>query len=386
MKDEGRFGEFGGYYVSELLLPCLEELEAGWLEAGRDPTFAADLKALLADFAGRPTPLYRARQLEARVGATVYLKREDLLHGGAHKTNNTVGQALLAKRMNKTKLIAETGAGQHGVATAMAGAALGLDVKIFMGAKDVERQRPNVTRMGLFGAEVVPVDQGSASLKDAINEAMRYWTANLEDTFYVFGTAAGPHPYPALVRDLQRVIGEEIREQIRQKEGRLPSDVIACVGGGSNAIGAFAAFLDDPEVRLWGAEPGGRGADAHGAAISFGTSGCLHGSISYVLQDEGGQVRESHSISAGLDYPGVGPEHAHLAKTGRVTYRPVLDADALDAFRWLAKHEGILCALESAHAVALALQRDTGPDDLVVINVSGRGDKDVDHVLRSTDG
>ncbi|MCA9550309.1 MAG: tryptophan synthase subunit beta [Myxococcales bacterium] len=382
MRSEGRFGSFGGYYVSELLLPCLEELEAAWLDARDDPAFTAEVAHELAHFAGRPTPLDPARALSERVGCRVYLKREDLLHGGAHKTNNTIGQALLARRMNKRHLIAETGAGQHGVACAMAGARLGLDVTIFMGRKDMERQRPNVQRMRLFGAEVVPVDQGSASLKAAINEAMRYWTAHLSDTFYVFGTAAGPHPYPSLVRDLQRVIGDEIRAQLLEAEGRLPSAVLACVGGGSNAIGAFTAFLDDPEVRLIGAEPGGEGiaSGRHGATLTAGTSGCLHGAISLVLQDEHGQIRESHSISAGLDYPGVGPEHAHLSEIGRATYLPVTDAQALDALRWLARHEGILCALESAHAVALAMELPFDPSDVVVINVSGRGDKDLEHL------
>lgn len=388
MRSDGTFGgRFGGYYVSELLVPCLEELEAAWLEARDDPGFRAELAALLRDYAGRPTPLYRSGALSAEVGCHVYLKREDLLHGGAHKTNNTIGQALLAKRMGKRRVIAETGAGQHGVATAMAGALLGLEVKVFMGAVDVARQRPNVQRMGLFGAEVVAVEQGSASLKDAINEALRYWTERVRDTFYVFGTAAGPHPYPSLVRDLQRVIGEEIVAQLAPGK---PTAVIACVGGGSNAIGAFAPFIDDPDVQLIGAEPGGDGVATgrHGATLSAGRPGCLHGSISYVLQDAHGQITETHSVSAGLDYPGVGPEHSHLRETGRAEYQPVDDAEALDAFRWLARSEGILPALESAHAVALArrLAGRFGPDDVVVINLSGRGDKDLDHVARLEEG
>ena len=384
MKSLGMFGEFGGRFVSELLVPCLEELEAAWLDARDDPAFRAELSTLLADYAGRPTPLYRSPALSAALGCAAFLKREDLLHGGAHKTNNTLGQALLARRMGKTRLIAETGAGQHGVATAMAGALLGLPTVIYMGARDVERQRPNVQRMRLFGAEVRPVEQGSASLKDAINEALRDWSAQVRDTFYVFGTAAGPHPYPTLVRDLQRVIGDEIRAQSLAALGRLPTAVIACVGGGSNAIGAFAAFLDDP-VQLLGAEAGGDGVETgrHGATITAGRVGCVHGMLSLLLQDAHGQVQESHSISAGLDYPGVGPEHAALSRSGRAVYLPVDDDEAVAAFRWLCRHEGILPALESSHAVALALKLcgRFAPDDVVVVNLSGRGDKDLDHVL-----
>jgi len=318
------------------------------------------------------------------MGCRVLLKREDLLHGGAHKTNNTIAQGLLAQAMGKTRLIAETGAGQHGVATAMAGALLGLDVRVYMGAKDVARQKPNVQRMALFGAEVVPVDQGSASLKDAINEALREWTETVTDTFYVFGTAAGPHPYPSLVRDFQRVIGDEIRAQIQADHGALPRAVYACVGGGSNAIGAFAAFVDD-DVELIGVEPGGKGdgAGEHGATLGLGRPGCLHGSISYVLQDAHGQIHEAHSVSAGLDYPGVGPEHAHLKELGRAQYVAATDDEALDAFAWLCRHEGILPALESSHAVAAALRdKDRyAPGDLVVINLSGRGDKDLEHAM-----
>ena len=386
MKLDGRFGRYGGFYVSELLIPALEELEAAWLEAREDPAFHSELQVLLRDYAGRPTPLYRSPALSSAVGARVYLKREDLLHGGAHKTNNTLAQGLLARRMGKTRLIAETGAGQHGVATALIGALLGLDVVIFMGAKDVARQQPNVQRMRLFGAEVRSVEAGSRSLKDAINETLRYWTEHSADAFYVFGTVAGPHPYPSMVRDFQRVIGEEIRAQVQAVEGRLPTAVIACVGGGSNAIGAFAEFVDDPscgDVALIGAEAGGHGLDTanHGATLTLGRPGCVHGSISYLLQDAHGQVMEADSISAGLDYPGVGPEHSHLLDSGRAQYEAVTDDEALQAFEWLAQREGILPALESSHAVALALRSADrfGPDDVVVINLSGRGDKDLAH-------
>lgn len=385
MIESGRFGEFGGYYVSELLLPCLEELERAWFEARTDEAFRAELSGLLRDFAGRPTPLYRSAALSREVGCTVYLKREDLLHGGAHKTNNTVGQALLAKRMGKRKLIAETGAGQHGVATAMAGALFGMDVTVFMGAVDVARQRPNVQRMKLFGATVRPVEQGSASLKDAINETLRYWTEHVQDTFYVFGTAAGPHPYPSLVRDLQRVIGDEVKEQLERAGIGLPTAVIACVGGGSNAIGAFTAFMQH-DVKLIGVEAAGRGIDTeeHAATIGRGRPGCLHGSISYLLQDAAGQVQPTHSVSAGLDYPGVGPEHAWLAERGRAQYVAVTDEQALQAFHWLARHDGIVPALESSHAVAaaLAMKGQVDDKDVLVINLSGRGDKDLDHVAR----
>ena len=387
MKQAGFFGgRFGGYYVSELLIPCLEELEAAWLDARVDPRFLAEVDALLRDYAGRPTPLYRSASLSETLGCHLYLKREDLLHGGAHKTNNTIGQALLARRMGKKRLIAETGAGQHGVATAMAGALLGLETTIFMGARDVARQRPNVQRMRLFGATVTPIEEGSGTLKDAINEALRHWTEHVRDTFYVFGTAAGPHPYPSLVKDFQRVIGEEIRAQLAPT---LPTAVIACVGGGSNAIGAFADFIDAPGVQLIGAEPGGQGLDKkHGATLTAGRPGCLHGSVSYLLQDAHGQVQPTHSVSAGLDYPGVGPEHSHLLESGRAEYLPVTDDEAMAAFQLLARREGILAALESSHAVALALKLkdrfSTG--DHVVVNLSGRGDKDLDHVDRLMQG
>jgi len=385
VKEDGRFGRFGGIFVSELLIPALEELEAAWLEARGDTAFAAELDTLLRDYAGRPTPLYRSAALSAELGCEVHLKREDLLHGGAHKTNNTLGQGLLARRMGKRRLIAETGAGQHGTATAMAGALLGLDVVVFMGAKDVARQAPNVARMELFGARVVPVEAGSASLKDAINEALRAWTESVADSFYVFGTVAGPHPYPGLVRDLQRVIGDEARRQVLKRTGRLPSAVVACVGGGSNALGIFTAFLDDEGVRLVGVEPAGRGLETglHGAALTAGTPGCLHGSVSYVLQDEHGQIREAHSVSAGLDYPGVGPQHAHLKETGRADYVTATDDEALDAFFWLCRREGIVPALESAHALAGARAVAEGLEagDVLLVNLSGRGDKDLDHVL-----
>lgn len=386
MKLDGRFGPYGGFYVSELLIPVLEELESGWLRWRRDPDFVAELSALLRHYAGRPTPLYLAPGLSQAVGCKVYLKREDLLHGGAHKTNNTLGQALLAKRLGKKRLIAETGAGQHGVATAMVGAKLGLDVEIFMGAKDVERQRPNVLRMKLFGAKVRPVEAGSRSLKDAINECMRYWTETVRESFYVFGTVAGPHPFPSMVKDFQRVISDEARAQVLEIEGRLPDRVVACVGGGSNAIGAFAAFLDDPGVRLFGVEPGGEGLETghHGAPLTMGRPGCVHGSYSYVLQNPDGQIEEAHSVSAGLDYPGVGPEHSWLRDSKRATYVSATDAEALTAFEWMCRHEGILPALESAHAIAhvLALAGKVDPGEVIVVNLSGRGDKDIEHVGR----
>ncbi len=385
MKSLGKFGPYGGLFVAELLIPALEELEAAYLDATQDEAFKAELDDLLHHYAGRPTPLYRARKLSCEGAAKIYLKREDLLHGGAHKTNNTIAQGLLAKRMGKKRLIAETGAGQHGVATALVGALLDLDVLIFMGAKDVARQRPNVQRMELFGAEVRSVTAGSQSLKDAINETLRYWTAHPSDAFYVFGTVAGPHPYPSLVRDFQRVIGDEARQQILDAEGRLPDAVVACVGGGSNAMGIFTAFVPDESVALVGVEPGGKGLDsgAHGATLVAGSVGCLHGSVSYVLQDEVGQIEEAHSISAGLDYPGVGPEHAHLKDSGRASYVAITDDEAVAAFQWLAKSEGILPALESSHALAHAkkLSLELGEDKVVLVNLSGRGDKDLDHVM-----
>jgi tryptophan synthase beta chain len=371
----GRFGRFGGCYVPEILVPALEQLEVAFLDAQQDLAFAAELGDLLANYAGRPTPLTRCRNLPG----TIYLKREDLLHGGAHKTNQVLAQALLAKRMGKTRLIAETGAGQHGVATAIAGALLGFETVIYMGADDVERQALNVFRMRLMGAEVVPVEGGGRTLKDAINEALRDWSASFATTHYLLGTAAGPHPFPTMVREFQRVIGREARAQVIEQAGRLPDAVVACVGGGSNAIGLFADFLDDP-VRLIGVEAAGRGLDSedHGATLLRGRPGILHGAETYVLQDEDGQIADSWSVSAGLDYPAVGPEHAHLKETGRAQYVGATDSEALAAFKLLAESEGILCAFESAHAVAHALKlAEAEPDRIMLVGLSGRGDKDV---------
>jgi len=373
----GRFGTYGGAYVPEILVPALEQLEAAFLAAQEDPGFQAELGALLADYAGRPTPLTLARNL-GDGKARIYLKREDLLHGGAHKTNQVLGQALLARRMGKTRLIAETGAGQHGVATAMVGALFGLETRIYMGAHDVARQELNVFRMRLMGAEVIPVTSGQQGLKDAINEALRDWTASFETTHYLLGTVAGPHPFPLMVREYQRVIGKEARAQILAAEGRLPDAAIACVGGGSNAMGLFADFVDDKDVRLIGVEPAGKGLDGgeHGATIQRGRPGILHGAETYVLQDADGQINESWSVSAGLDYPAVGPEHAFLEDSGRADYVGATDQEALDAFALLARTEGIVCAFESAHALAHALKL-TDSFDLLVVNISGRGDKDM---------
>lgn len=386
MKTLGMFGAFGGCYVSELLIPVLTRVEEAYLEAKEDRAFQKEFTRLLTDFAGRPTPLTHVENLSKKFGCTVLLKREDLLHGGAHKTNNVLGQGLLAKRMGASELIAETGAGQHGVATAMVGALFGIPVKIFMGSKDIERQAPNVQRMELFGATVVPVTSGSKSLKDAINEALRYWVARSEDTYYIFGTVAGPHPFPTMVADFQRVIGDESRQQCLERYGRLPRLVLACVGGGSNAIGIFRAFIEDANVQLVGVEPAGRGLDTteHGAALNRGRPGCLHGAKSYYLQDPDGQIREAHSISAGLDYPGVGPEHAYLKETGRVRYEAITDAEAVEAFQTLSKSEGIIPALECAHALAQAEKeaRRLSENDLLLVNLSGRGDKDLAHVAR----
>jgi tryptophan synthase beta chain len=375
MRLTGRFGRFGGCYVPEILAPALEQLEGAFLDAQDDPAFAEELNGLLADYAGRPTPLTRCRNLPSNI----YLKREDLLHGGAHKTNQVLGQGLLAKRMGKTRLIAETGAGQHGVATAIVGALLGFDTVIYMGAEDVERQRLNVFRMELMGATVVPVESGGRTLKDAINEALRDWSASFETTHYLLGTAAGPHPFPTIVREFQRVIGREARAQIIAQLGRLPDAVVACVGGGSNAIGLFADFLGD-DVRLIGVEAAGKGLDgtAHGATLLRGTRGILHGAETYVLQDSDGQVADSWSVSAGLDYPAVGPEHAHLKDSGRAEYVGATDAEALAAFKALAEGEGILCAFESAHALAHALKlAEAEPEGIILVGLSGRGDKDV---------
>lgn len=386
MKTPGTFGPYGGFYVSELLIPALSEMEEAFLRYKDDPAFQNELRVLLQEFAGRPTPITHMKNLSAELGCTVVLKREDLLHGGAHKTNNVLGQALLAKRMGKSMLIAETGAGQHGVATAMAGALFGLPTMIFMGAKDIRRQHQNVQRMKLFGAEVISVASGSESLKDAINDALRYYTAHSHDTYYVFGTVAGPHPFPSLVAHFQRVIGDEARVQCLERFGRLPHTVCACVGGGSNAIGMFKAFIDDPGVRLVGVEPAGEGLHTakHGAALALGRPGSLHGSYSYCLQDRDGQILEAHSISAGLDYPGVGPEHSFLKESGRVEYVSATDREAVDAFFLLAKKEGIIPALESSHAIAAArkMAGQLTEDDVLLINLSGRGDKDIDHVLQ----
>jgi tryptophan synthase beta chain len=380
MRLNGRFGAYGGTYVPEILMPALVELEAAFLDAQDDPDFQAELAELLTKYAGRPTPLTRCRNL-GNDRARIYLKREDLLHGGAHKTNQVLAQGLLAKRMGKTRLIAETGAGQHGVATALAGALFKLPTRIFMGAHDVERQQLNVFRMQLMGAEVVPVESGGRGLKDAVNEALRDWTASFADTHYLLGTVAGPHPFPLMVREYQRVIGKEARAQMLDEEGRLPDAVIACVGGGSNAIGAFTDFVEDRDVRLIGVEAAGRGLDGaeHGATILRGRPGVLHGAETYVLQDADGQISDSWSVSAGLDYPAVGPEHAHLKDSGRAEYVGCTDADALAAFTLLARSEGILCAFESAHALAHALKmaEEAEDDTILLVNLSGRGDKDV---------
>src|SRR5918999_2370330 len=379
----GHFGLFGGRFAPEALIAALDELTAEFAAAQRDPAFQAELEHLLTTYAGRPSRLTEAKRFGAEAGgARILLKREDLNHTGSHKINNVLGQALLTKRMGKKRVIAETGAGQHGVATATACALLGLECVVYMGEVDTERQALNVARMRLLGAKVVPVKTGSRTLKDAINEALRDWVTNVDHTHYLLGTAAGPHPFPTMVRDLHRIIGLEAREQVLERVGRLPDVVAACVGGGSNAIGIFHAFLDDPGVRLVGLEPGGDGIETgrHGATLTAGSPGALHGALSYLLQDEDGQTAESHSISAGLDYPGVGPEHALLKDLGRAEYRPITDAEAMDAFALLSRTEGIIPAIESAHAVAGALQlgRELGPDAVILVNLSGRGDKDVD--------
>ncbi|HMI40377.1 MAG TPA: tryptophan synthase subunit beta [Sphingomicrobium sp.] len=380
MRQDGRFGRFGGAYVPEILVPALEELEAAFLDAQQDAAFQAELHHLLTTYAGRPTPLTRCRNLMAG-RARIYLKREDLVHGGAHKTNQVLAQGLLAKRMGKRRLIAETGAGQHGVATAMAGALFGFGTRIYMGADDVERQQLNVFRMALMGAEVVPVASGGRTLKDAVNEALRDWTASFADTHYLLGTVAGPHPFPLMVREYQRVIGKEAREQILEVEGRLPDAVIACVGGGSNAIGIFSDFLEDSAVRLIGVEAAGKGLDGadHGATLLRGRPGILHGAETLLLQDDDGQIADTWSVSAGLDYPAVGPEHAHLKDIGRATYVGVEDKEALKAFVALARSEGIVAAFESAHAVAHAMRlaEAAGDNPILLVNLSGRGDKDM---------
>ncbi|MCG7254653.1 tryptophan synthase subunit beta [Corynebacterium hadale] len=382
------YGEFGGQYVPESLLPALDQLERAFVDAFADEAFMAEYRGLLRDYLGRPTPLTECRNLPLDgANARFFLKREDLVHGGAHKTNQVIGQALLAKKMGKTRIIAETGAGQHGTATALACALLGLDCVIYMGKVDMARQEPNVYRMRLMGAEVVGVDTGAGTLKDAVNEALRDWTATFHESHYLLGTAAGPHPFPKIVKEFHRVISAEAKAQLQERVGALPDVVCACVGGGSNAIGMFADFIDEPAVELVGVEPGGEGVGVgkHGAAIAAGTVGILHGTRSYLMRDADGQVEESYSISAGLDYPAVGPEHAHLAKSGRARYVPVTDEAALRAFQMLSRYEGIIPALESSHALAYALDRAAShPRDAepltILVSLSGRGDKDVAHV------
>ena len=381
--EHGHFGRYGGRFVPEALVAALDELSAAYDKARGDREFLDQLDRLHRDYTGRPSPLTDAEKLaEHAGGARILLKREDLNHTGSHKINNVLGQALLTKRMGKTRVIAETGAGQHGVATATACALLGLECVVYMGEVDTERQALNVARMRLLGAEVIPVTAGSRTLKDAINEALRDWVSSVDDTHYLLGTVAGPHPFPTMVRDFHRVVGMEAREQVLERTGRLPDAVAACVGGGSNAIGIFHAFLDDADVRLVGFEPGGDGVETgrHGATLSEGSPGALHGAMSYLLQDEDGQTAESYSISAGLDYPGVGPEHALLKDLGRATYESVTDAEAMDAFALLCRTEGIIPAIESAHAIAGALRlgRELGPESVILVNLSGRGDKDVD--------
>ncbi|MEM3041345.1 MAG: tryptophan synthase subunit beta [Nitrososphaerota archaeon] len=382
-----KFGKYGGRFVPETLMPALEELYEAYARFSTDPEFRRELNGYLSTYAGRPTPLYFARNLSQEYGVTIYLKREDLAHGGAHKINNTLGQALLAKRMGKTRVIAETGAGQHGVATAMACAALGLKCEVYMGTEDIERQRLNVFRMRLLGAEVHPVNSGSRTLKDAINEAFRDWVTNVETTYYLIGSAVGPHPYPVIVRDFQSVIGTETKEQVLKALGRLPDVLIACVGGGSNAIGTFYPFLADNGVRMYGVEAGGMGLETgrHAAALCAGEEGVFHGMFTYVLQDQYGQIRATHSVSAGLDYPGVGPEHSYLKTVGRVQYVTITDSEAVQAFLDLSRNEGILPALESCHALAYCkrLGKEMGKEAVAVVTLSGRGDKDVGIVAKT---
>lgn len=382
----GRFGKFGGRFVPETLMNALLELEEAYLHYSKDPDFKDEVHRLLHKYSGRPTSLYYAERLSKHLGgAKVYLKREDLNHTGAHKINNTIGQGVLAKRMGKTKIIAETGAGQHGVASATIAALLGLECKVFMGEEDMKRQQLNVFRMNLLGSEVVPVTSGTRTLKDACNETLRYWVSHVTDTYYILGSATGPHPYPMMVRDFQRIIGDESRSQILAEEGRLPDYVVAAVGGGSNAMGIFYPFLEDEGVRLLGVEAAGRGVDSgeHAATMTKGRHGVFQGSLSYVLQDEHGQVLPAHSISAGLDYPGIGPEHAYLKDSGRAEYVPVTDAEALEALQLLSRTEGIIPALESAHAIAqtIKLAPTLGKDKVVVVCLSGRGDKDVEAIM-----
>jgi len=380
--DSGHFGIFGGRYVAETLMPLILEVEKAYKAVRLDPSFREEFDLLNRDYIGRPSPLYFAPKATAHFGgAKVYFKRDELNHTGSHKINNCLGQILLARRMGKTRIIAETGAGQHGVATATVCALFGLPCTIFMGATDVERQSPNVFRMKLLGAEVRPVTSGAGTLKDAMNEALRYWVSNVEDTFYIIGTAAGPHPYPQMVRDFQSIIGQETRAQMLEREGRLPDACVACIGGGSNAIGLFHPFLDDKDVRLIGVEAGGHGVDTpeHAASLTGGRPGVLHGNRTYLLQDENGQIQEGHSISAGLDYPGIGPEHSWLHETGRAEYVSVTDKEALEAFQLLAKLEGIIPALEPAHAFAHVgkIAGTMDKDDILVMNLCGRGDKDI---------
>ncbi|CAH0118760.1 MULTISPECIES: tryptophan synthase subunit beta [unclassified Paenibacillus] len=389
--ENGRFGGFGGRYVPETLMNALFELEEAYNRFAEDSEFTAEVNYLLKQYSGRPTTLYYAQRLTEHLGgAKVYLKREDLNHTGAHKINNTIGQAVLAKRMGKKKVIAETGAGQHGVATATVAALLGLECKVFMGEEDTKRQQLNVFRMKLLGAEVVPVLSGTRTLKDACNETLRYWVSNVQDTFYILGSVTGPHPYPMMVRNFQRIIGDEARKQILETEGRLPDVVVAAVGGGSNAMGIFYPFVQDETVRLVGVEAAGRGVDTpyHAATMTKGSQGVFQGSFSYLLQDEYGQVQPAHSISAGLDYPGIGPEHAYLKDSGRAQYVPITDGEALDALQLLCRTEGIIPALESAHAVAqtIKIAPTMGKDDIIVVSLSGRGDKDVESIMNYLGG
>lgn len=388
--NHGHFGPYGGRFVADTLVHALEQLQKAYEHYRYDAQFLAELRAELKDYVGRPTPLYHAEHLSLKIGgAQIYLKREDLNHTGAHKINNTVGQALLAKRMGKTRIIAETGAGQHGVASATVAAKLGLRCVVYMGSEDIKRQASNVYRMKLLGAEVVPVTAGSKTLKDALNEAMRDWVSNIDDTFYIIGTVAGPHPYPQMVRDFQAIIGEEARAQIIEKTGQLPDALVACVGGGSNAIGLFYPFLGDQSVAIYGVEAGGKGLETgeHAASLIAGKPGVLHGNRTYLLCDEHGQIKDTHSISAGLDYPGVGPEHAYLKDSGRAQYFAINDDEALDAFRTLTRVEGIIPALESSHAVAYAMKlaKTMSAQQSIVVNLSGRGDKDM-HTVASIDG
>ncbi len=387
MISKGKFGKYGGVFVPELLIPALEELETAYLKYKDDEKFNEELDYYLKEFAGRPTALYYAENLSEKLGCKIYLKREDMLHTGAHKINNTLGQGLLAKYMGKTRLIAETGAGQHGIATAVVGALLGIPTEVYMGSEDVQRQKLNVFRMELSDGVVLPVESGSRTLKDAINETMRDWITNVDTTYYLIGSTMGPHPYPTMVKHFQAVIGRETKKQIMEKEDKLPDTIMACVGGGSNSMGIFSAFVEDEEVELIGVEGGGDGINSGhtGATLTIGTEGVLHGSLSYVLQNDDGQINEAHSVSAGLDYPGVGPEHAYLKDTGRASYDAVTDKEALESFKLLSETEGIIPALESAHAIAYAkkyAEKEENKGKTIVINLSGRGDKDMDLVAR----